>query len=99
MNVEFFSAECKICERTLNILKSNFPDIKIEVHRASEWTDGSCCAVAEQYGIRAVPSLIVDGKIVLVGLPNEQDIQSLSGILINKNILVNNFEMRDEKKN
>ena len=36
MNVEFFSAECKICERTLNILKFNFPNIKIEVHRASE---------------------------------------------------------------
>ena len=36
MNVEFFSAECKICERTLNILEFNFPDLKIEVHRASE---------------------------------------------------------------
>ncbi|NQV18713.1 MAG: thioredoxin family protein [Armatimonadetes bacterium] len=47
--------------------------------------------MAEQYGIRAVPSLIVDGKIVLVGLPNEQDIQSLSGILKNKNILANIF--------
>ena len=36
MNVEFFSAECKICERTLNILKFNFPYIKIDVHRASD---------------------------------------------------------------
>ena len=80
MKVEFFSAECRMCEGTLNILKSNFPDLEIDVHRASECKDGSCCALAEQYGVRAVPSLVVDGKIALVGLPDEQDIKSLATI-------------------
>jgi protein-disulfide isomerase len=39
------------------------------------------CALAEKYGVRAVPTLVVDGKVVLVGLPNDGDIESLSTIL------------------
>lgn len=81
MKVEFFSAECRLCDRTLNILKHNFPNFKIEVHRASECKEGSCCLLAEEYGVRAVPSLVVDGKVTLVGLPDERDIRSLATIL------------------
>ena len=81
MKAEFFSAECRLCEGTLNILSHTFPSIEIDVHRQSECTDGSCCALAEKYGVRAVPSLVVDGKVVLVGLPDEHDIKRLSTIL------------------
>ena len=80
MKVEFFSAECRLCERTLGILKENFPNLEVDVHRASECKDGSCCALAEQYGVRAVPSLVVNEKVVLVGLPDEHDIKLLSTI-------------------
>lgn len=81
MKAEFFSAECPLCERTLGILTNNFPNIVINVHRASECQDGSCCALAAQYGVRAVPSLVVDEKVVLAGLPDEQDLKSLVAIL------------------
>ena len=81
MKIEFFSAECRLCQRTFSILSSHFPNIKIDVHKASECKDGSCCALAAQYGVRAVPSLVVDGKLVLVGLPDEQDLKSLACIL------------------
>lgn len=73
--------ECRLCKRTLNILEHTFPEIEFIVHRASECKDGSCCTLAEQYGVRAVPSLIVDEKVVLVGLPSKQDIESLATIL------------------
>ncbi len=78
MKVEFFSAECRLCERTLGILKENFPNLEIDVHRASQCKDGSCCSLAEQYGIRAVPSLVVNGQVALVGIPNKHDIKLLS---------------------
>ncbi len=78
MKIEFFSAECRLCQRTLGILEENFPNLEINVHRASECRDGSCCALAEQYGVRAVPSLVVNGKVALVGLPDEHDIDILS---------------------
>lgn len=80
MKIELFSAECRLCERTLGILKENFPNLEIDVHQASECKDESCCLLAEQYGVRAVPSLVVDGEVALVGLPDEQDIKSLSAI-------------------
>ncbi len=77
MRVEFFSADCRLCDRTLDLLSDHLPAVDIEVHRASECVDGSCCALAAQYGIRAVPSLVVNGRIVLVGLPDEQTLQTL----------------------
>jgi len=80
--VEFFSAECRLCERTLGMLKANLPDIEIEVHRASECRDGGCCALAERYGVRAVPALVVNGRVVLVGLPSEQDVKNLASVLL-----------------
>ncbi len=81
MNVEFFSADCRLCDRALAIIGSRLPDIRLTVHRASECRDGSCCRLAEAYGIRAVPSLVVDGRIVLVGVPTEEDIRLLAATL------------------
>jgi hypothetical protein len=81
MKVEFFSAECKLCNSTLELLKSAFPDLPITVHRQSECVDGSCCRLAASYGIRAVPSLVVDGKIVLVGQPSSSDLKALGNVL------------------
>ena len=81
MSIEFFSAECRLCDRTLGLLRQTFPSLKIIVHRQSECVDGSCCALAEKYGVRAVPSLVIDGKVVMVGLPGEHDIKDLAKIL------------------
>lgn len=81
MKVEFFSAECRLCERALSILKQNFPSVEIEVHKASECKDGSCCALAARYGVRAAPSLVVNGKVVMVGVPDEKDIKTLAEVL------------------
>ncbi len=78
MKIELFIADCKLCDRTLGILKENFPNLEIDIHRSSECTDGSCCSLAERYGIRAVPSLVVDEEVALVGLPDEHDIRLLS---------------------
>ena len=80
MKIELFIADCKLCDRTLDFLKENFPNLEIDVHRSSECTDGSCCSLAEQYGVGAVPSLVVDGEVALVGLPDEHDIRLLSAL-------------------
>lgn len=77
VKVEFFSAGCRLCEQSLSLLCEHLPGVDIEVHRASECVDGSCCALAARYGIRAVPSLVVDGRIVLVGVPDEHTLKTL----------------------
>ncbi|RMH74265.1 MAG: hypothetical protein D6675_00090 [Gemmatimonadetes bacterium] len=81
MKVEFFSAECPLCDKTLQRLHHHFPDVEIEVHRSSECKDGSCCALAAQYDVKAVPSLVVNGTVVLVGLPHEHELESLATML------------------
>ena len=77
VTVEFFSADCRLCDQTLSLLYEHLPGVDIEVHRASECVDGSCCALAAQYGIRAVPSLVVNGRIALVGVPDEHTLKTL----------------------
>ena len=81
IKVEFFSAECRLCARTFDILKENFSNLDIDVHRASECKDGRRCALAEQYGVRAVPSLVVNGEVALTGLPSKLAIELLSAVL------------------
>ncbi len=77
ITVEMFSAECKLCQRTLNLLKNRFPGLSITVHKASECVDGSCCILAEKYGVRAVPSIVVNGKLIVSGVPDETDLVKL----------------------
>lgn len=36
------------------------------------------CQLAASYGVRAVPSLVVDGNVVLVGRPSSSELESLS---------------------
>lgn len=81
MKVEFFSASCRLCERTLDEIHRWYPKLDIEIHRADECTDGSCCQLAEKYGIKAVPSLVVNGDVVLVGIPEEIDLKNLAHVL------------------
>lgn len=79
--VEFFSADCRLCDGTLRLIREAVPTVEIEVHRASECRDGSCCELAARYGVRAVPSLVVDGRVVLVGLPGDQELSAVSALL------------------
>ncbi|MGH2396290.1 MAG: thioredoxin family protein [bacterium] len=81
MKLEFFSAECKLCNSALDSLYAALPSFPIIVHRQSECVDGSCCELAASYGVRAVPSLVVDGKIALVGRPSLSELESLASSL------------------
>ncbi|MBC8214137.1 MAG: thioredoxin family protein [Candidatus Marinimicrobia bacterium] len=37
--------------------------------------------MAAKYNIRAVPSIVVDGKVVQVGIPNDKDIKRLNQVI------------------
>lgn len=69
--VELFSAECRLCKATADVLKrklKQMPKIDFIIHKASECVDGECCRLAANYGIWAVPSIVVDGKLVKTGV-------------------------------
>lgn len=83
MKIELFVSDCKLCQRMENMIQSLFPHLEVEVHRASECVDGSCCIRAAEVGVRAVPSLAVDGHVVQVGLPTEEELERLKRLLGN----------------
>jgi len=60
-----------------NMIRKSFPLVNLEVHRASECIDGSCCKLAENYGIRCVPTLVINGKIVAEGIVDKNVIDEL----------------------
>jgi glutaredoxin len=59
--VEIFIAGCPFCERTINLVmrlvNSSHEVVISDVHRPE------VASKAEQYGIRTVPAVVIDGKL------------------------------------
>ncbi len=73
VKVELFRADCKLCDRMEVVVRHFLPEgVKLIVHRAEECKDGSCCALAESYGITAVPTLVINGEVAVVGFNPER---------------------------
>ena len=64
--IEVFTAGCPLCLDTLNAVKESTKECGCEViERRCEGTE--CCDSAKSYGVKAVPSIVVNGKIAHVG--------------------------------
>jgi hypothetical protein len=71
--VEVFTAGCPVCEPAVRLVKElACPDCEVTVHElggavGSAFTGGSAPAAADkaaEYGIKAVPAVVVDGQLV-----------------------------------
>lgn len=61
--VEIFSAGCKTCQRTIEQLREEIdPRHEIVVHDMQK--DDGVAERAEAFGIRTVPAVIVDGRLL-----------------------------------
>ena len=76
--VEIFSADCPVCRSTIEMVKSSdcCRDSKIVVHRCE---GDECCSPAKNYKIRALPSIVIDGKLAIEGQPSLKDIKDILG--------------------
>jgi len=64
--IEVFSADCALCIETLTLVKNSVGACGCEViERRCAGTE--CCAEAGQYGVRTLPTLVVNGQIVFEG--------------------------------
>ena len=64
--IEVFTAGCPLCLDTIAAVKEATKKCGCEViERRCEGTE--CCEPAKNYGIKAVPTIVVDGKIAHVG--------------------------------
>lgn len=73
--IEVFTADCPLCNDTLELIrKEACSECEIIEKRCS---GDECCQPAKDYGIKAVPTVVVDDKIRFVGKPSLVEIKSL----------------------
>lgn len=65
-SIEVFTAGCPLCDDTLTLVREAVSSCDCEVIER-RCTDTDRCAEALQYGLRAMPSVVVDGEIVFEG--------------------------------
>jgi hypothetical protein len=64
--IEVFTAGCPLCNDTLALVKQAVNSCGCEiVERRCSGED--CCEPAKKYGVRAMPTVVVDGTIVFEG--------------------------------
>lgn len=68
--IEVFTAGCPLCNETLELVKHSVSECGCDVIER-RCTGDECCAEAKQYGVRAMPTVVVDGKIVFEGRISE----------------------------
>lgn len=65
--IEIFTAGCPLCKDTLELIKKEAcSECEIIERKCS---GDECCPPAKDYGIKAVPTVVVDGKVAIVGKP------------------------------
>ncbi len=73
--IEIFTADCPLCDETVKMVRElACSSCQISVYDLGKKTDW---AKAEQYGVNGVPAIAVDGRLVLTGKPNTEQLQAL----------------------
>lgn len=73
--IEVFTADCPLCKETLRLIKQEAcPECEIIEQRCS---GKECCEPAKGYGIKAVPTIVVDGEVRFIGKPSLVEVKSL----------------------
>ena len=74
--IEVFTAGCRLCSETLDLVRKSLGECGCNVVErrceGMEWGEE-----AERYGIRAMPSVVVDGKIIFEGRITAEEAASL----------------------
>ena len=69
--IELFRANCKLYDFTEAELKKDVcEECEVIVYKPEDCVDGSCCIKAENYGIKAVPSIVINKELVATGKSN-----------------------------
>lgn len=69
--IEVFTAGCPICDETLKLVKDAVEGCGCDVIER-RCTGEECCPEAKGYGVKAVPTIVVDGVIAFEGRPSRE---------------------------
>jgi hypothetical protein len=69
--IEVFTAGCPICKETLDLVRDVTRDCGCQVIER-RCAGEECCPEAKKYGIKAVPTIVVNGVIAYEGRPSQE---------------------------
>ena len=73
--IEIFTADCPLCDETVKLVRElACSSCQISVY---DLKDNTNLAKAEQYGVNGVPALAVNGRLMLTGKPNLEQLQAV----------------------
>lgn len=74
--IEIFTAGCPLCQEAVAAIKQAVADCGCDMVEHNISTQIS--REAQRYGVKAVPTIVVDGQITFEGKPTDQLIASLT---------------------
>ena len=74
--IEIFTSDCPICRETISIVRSLMCP-KCRLVEYDLMTSDEALRKAEEYGVMATPTLIIDGKIKIVGKPDPKELAKI----------------------
>ncbi|MFQ5736450.1 MAG: thioredoxin family protein [Thermodesulfobacteriota bacterium] len=69
--IEVFTAGCPLCNDTLELVRAAVKGCGCEVVER-RCTGTECCTEAKDLGVKAVPTIVVDGVIAFEGRPSRE---------------------------
>lgn len=80
--IEIFTSGCYLCMETVEIVeKAKCSDCRMTEYNLSERCKTEIClAKAKKYGIKATPTIVVDGRIAIEGKPTVEKVKEVLGL-------------------
>jgi len=74
--IEVFTAGCPVCKETLELMHQTVAACGCEVIERRCQGD-TCCEPARNYGVKALPTIVINGKVAFEGRPSPEQATQL----------------------
>lgn len=86
-HIEIFVGNCPLCEETVQLIQ----ELASSTYRVLVYNLQDGLGKAQQYGVKAVPSVVVDGMLVLTGKPSRAQLEAVGIIQTDSSFQEFNF--------
>jgi len=77
--IEVFTSGCSLCRETIEIVKeAKCPECTLTEYNILEKRE--YLEKARKFGVKAVPSIVVDGELAIQGKPTVQNVKKVLGL-------------------
>jgi len=77
--IEVFTSGCPLCKETIQIVReAKCPECTLTEYNILQKTE--YLERARKYRVKAVPSIVVDGKLAIKGKPTVQNVKKVLGL-------------------